>query len=214
MAADGSNTPALAPELHEHPTVAAARLRKTCEAAVEKLLQILDELGGDPDLEPSLGAAERATFHKWTFDQRQWADGNTDDREDARDDEEPNLGWESPGAQMRLDAGAHDWEPALGWPEHLDQTRDRRGRTEHEDEPSIGSSDHRDQRLWAQGYDRDDSEREDVSEGEGDPGADDCEPEEADIGVEYADEGMDQRFVISGQFGDQTLYTPVGERGA
>lgn len=30
---------------------------------------------------------------------------------------------------------------------------------------------------------------------------------------DYADEGMDQRFIITGQFGEQTLYTPVGKVG-
>ena len=164
MAADGSTTPAI----HEHPAVDRQRLRQKCERAVDKLLMILDAIEDDPDLEPSLGFLEPSRIYSHGgLDQSDIADGGTDDREEDRSDHEHNLGWESPGAQLRLDAGTDDVEAALGWPEQIDQSRYRRSRTDHEDEPTMGSSWHTDQTGWALGYDRNDSEREVVCEDEG-----------------------------------------------
>jgi hypothetical protein len=48
--------------------------------AAEALILALDELDGDPEAEPSIGA------HMGT-DQRDWAAGATDDREEACEDE-------------------------------------------------------------------------------------------------------------------------------
>ena len=133
--ADDAN---ITPTIHEHPTVATMRLRAKCERAVERLLAVLDTLEADPDEEPSLGFSEPSR-PDWAggLDQRRIAEGSTDDREQG-DDDEPNVGWESHGAQVSLGAGAHDAEPALGWSDNMDQTRHRRSTTEHEDEPALG----------------------------------------------------------------------------
>jgi hypothetical protein len=94
-------------------------------------------------------------------DQRHVSEGATDDREAEPD--EHNVGWESQGAQLRLDAGSDDLEPALGRTEALDQRPQRAG-SGHEDEPTMGSLDRRDQTGWAHNHDASDSEREEVSE--------------------------------------------------
>jgi hypothetical protein len=175
MAADGSITPAI----HEHPAVDRQRLRQKCERAVDKLLMILDAIEEDPDLEPSLGLLESTYGNHYApgyGDQTRITEGGTDDRELDRSDEDHNLGWESHGAQVRLDAGTDDLEPALGWPERLDQSRDRRTRTEHEDEPTMGAAERprlNSQEFWADNHDYNNSEREEVSEDEGAPTGDD-----------------------------------------
>jgi hypothetical protein len=76
-----------------------ARLRREAEAAVEQLLALLDELDGDPDLEPSLGAAEEHPFggilgatRTSKGSQGLWDAGNRDDREGDDSDDEPSLG--------------------------------------------------------------------------------------------------------------------------
>lgn len=58
-------------------------LRQRMEAAVETLLAALDVMDGDPDLEPSLGAVAYGCFS----DQRRWAQGVSDEREEACEDE-------------------------------------------------------------------------------------------------------------------------------
>ncbi len=73
-------------------------LRDRLEQHLEAMVGFLDELDGDPDLEPSLGSA--APHQQVT--QEIWAVGNTDDREQECEDE---------------GAGNEDNEPSLGWPE-------------------------------------------------------------------------------------------------
>jgi hypothetical protein len=173
----------------EHPAMQLARLRQKAEAGLdrilaiaEEILAVIDSLGPDPDAEPSLGLLESTGGNPYApgyGDQSRIAEGATDDREEDRSDQEHNIGWESHGAQSRLDAGTDDREPALGWPERLDQSRDRRSRAEFEDEPTMGATIVcGDQTRWAQAYDANDSEREDVSEDEGAQ----CEDEGAETG--------------------------------
>lgn len=147
MAAPSSTTRPRAPELHEHPAVAAARLRQKCERAVDRLLQILDELGGDPDMEPSLGLPEPQLYRRDGLDQT-GAPGGTDDREDDPSDDEHPCGWEAPGSQMVLHGGSDHLEPSLG---------------------SLGgccSADRYDQRRWARGKGDDLEEEHDGTEPE------------------------------------------------
>lgn len=104
----------------QHPRavelVARRQLRRKVEAAVDRLLAILDDLDGDPEAEPWLGATEANVITP------QWPRGSTDDREeDAGDapeiedehadhaDLEPSLGAaENPHDQLRWAAGACD----------------------------------------------------------------------------------------------------------
>lgn len=183
----------------------ARQVRAVLETALERLLSTaeavladLDALDADADLEPGLGSPEVRTngmARDWRagdwapfngVDQTRWAAGATDDREDDDerepdvDDEHP-LGWESHGSQRTLEAGANDGEPSLGWPERMDQARDRRSHTDHDDEPTMGSLGGTwpfGQLYWSGGYDREDSEREVVSEDEGSA----CEDEGAITG--------------------------------
>jgi hypothetical protein len=170
MAADGSTTPTIP----EHPSVQLARMRQKAEAGLdrilaiaEEILAVIDDLGPNPDEEPSLGFLESTGGNPYAHgygDQRHVFEGATDDREAEPD--EHNVGWESHGAQLRLDAGSDDLEPALGRTEALDQRPQRAG-SGHEDEPTMGSLDRRDQTGWAHNHDANDSEREEVSEDEG-----------------------------------------------
>jgi len=92
-----------------------------------------------------------------------------DDEREPVGDNEHSCGWESHGGQLRLNPGTDHGEPALGWPERMDQTCHRISRTDHEDEPTNGAgvtSWPNDQRHWAEGDDRLDDEREPVSEDE------------------------------------------------
>jgi hypothetical protein len=125
-------------------------LQRRMVAVVEKLLtaadlliQELDVAAPDADLEPDLGAADRAGGHPWTYDQRQWACGQdaepwlgaaergtasqvawavsgSDDREDddaereeEHDGREPEC--EDEGAQCEDEGFDSDGEPESGW---------------------------------------------------------------------------------------------------
>ncbi|MET0530755.1 MAG: hypothetical protein ABW003_20870, partial [Microvirga sp.] len=101
----------------EHPSVQIARLRQKAEqgldrilAIAEEIMAVLDDLGPDPDEEPSLGFLEPSgnSYAHGTLNQTHIAEGGTDDREAEPD--EHNLGWESHGVQVRLDAGSDDGE--------------------------------------------------------------------------------------------------------
>ena len=80
---------------------------------MSRLIAILDDLDTDPEAEPWLGAA--IVLYPVHDDQRLWALGANDDRE--QEDEH--------GGDM-LDGGDDDrvdCEPILGSPENVDQTR-------------------------------------------------------------------------------------------
>lgn len=107
--------------LAQHPRavelVERAKLRKAVARAVTRLIAILDELDADPEAEPWLGASVvlRPTYD----DQRLWAAGANDDRE--QEDE--------PGGDI-LDGGDDDRvdnEPSLGSVETVDQRNWARG---------------------------------------------------------------------------------------
>lgn len=131
-AASQSSTPSRAP-ITEHPHVQQMRLRAKLERVVDKLLAAIDAIDGDADREPSLGAPE-GRYSREPRDQRQWADGQTDDTEDEHDGREP----------------PEDEEDTLGRSENIDQSRQEFGRQDLE--PSLGSLGVVDQRFWADHY--------------------------------------------------------------
>lgn len=71
---------------------AQASSRRQIEDEIERLLTALDAMDPDPDLEPSLGAAERLGGNWWA------PSHNTDDRESDEADDEPSLG--APNVQL------------------------------------------------------------------------------------------------------------------
>lgn len=91
-------------------------LRRAIEAELDRMIELLDALDGDPDLEPSLGAPEvLSRLCIWSqvdtgTSQLNWARGNSEDLEDEHDgtepddDREPDLGWANYGAQGRSGA--------------------------------------------------------------------------------------------------------------
>ena len=82
--------------IHVRPPASLELTRLRIEDMIERLLAMLDEIDGDPDLEdgaddedggdlePSLGSLSPA---KHGIDQRNWSHGSTDDREHADEDE-------------------------------------------------------------------------------------------------------------------------------
>jgi hypothetical protein len=139
------------------PVKLPAKERKRIEAeiqthldAADALIGSLDARDGDPDLEPSLGSLDRyrATYGNPGGDQTGWAFGNRDEREDEHDGLEPDV----------------DDEPALGWPEDVNQARALRSCLHSyagEPEPSLGAlgagydAERFDQRRWSEGSRKD-----------------------------------------------------------
>lgn len=80
IASGGPITRALAVMLDADSDRAEVRaLRRAIAMRIEADIALLDRLGGDPDLEPSLGAPEPHTYQG----QLAWAAGGSDDRENA-----------------------------------------------------------------------------------------------------------------------------------
>lgn len=87
-----------------HPALERMELRRQMVAAVDRMLTAVDLLiaeldgdAGDADLEPSLGAPEvvgglHSRAHAQAVDQRRWARGAHDDREEPEGEDEPSLG--------------------------------------------------------------------------------------------------------------------------
>ena len=65
---------------HRQRARRATTLRQRLEEAVERAIAALDAYDGDADLEPSMGASE-AVCVQWPTDQRHWAQGSGDERE-------------------------------------------------------------------------------------------------------------------------------------
>ena len=86
------------PRISKREAARLLALRDRLEQHLEAMIGWLNELDGDPDLEPSLGASRPHEQLSQTI----WAHGTTDDREQECEDE---------------GAGDEDSEPALGWPE-------------------------------------------------------------------------------------------------
>jgi hypothetical protein len=101
----------------QHPRlvelVERRKLRKKVERVVSALIAVLDDLDADPEAEPWLGAG--VVLYPVQDDQRLWALGANDDREQVDED----------GGDI-LDGGDDDrvdGEPSLGASENVDQTR-------------------------------------------------------------------------------------------
>ncbi|MDI7775515.1 hypothetical protein [Asticcacaulis sp. EMRT-3] len=75
------------------------KVARKLEWALDQIIAALDEIDGDPDLEPDLGSVTTAPYQN----QRDWAQGVNDNRE--HDPAEDRLFDES------------EWEPSLGEPE-------------------------------------------------------------------------------------------------
>lgn len=96
-----------APAPIEHPALSRLRLRVKLERAIDRLMLALDDLDGDPDLEPSLGWNEVAANASQAVRARAQPLGGPEwtDLEDACEDEgmidedaehdgrEPDEGW-------------------------------------------------------------------------------------------------------------------------
>lgn len=108
-----------------------ASLRERLEAAIQRAIELLDQLDGDPDNEPSLSASSAI----W---QGAWAQGEGDDRELDGADDEPSLGWQIGVDQSRLDMQTDDLE---------DQCEDEGGQCDDE-----GFQDHDGPGLFLQHY--------------------------------------------------------------
>jgi hypothetical protein len=86
-----------------------ARIRKEAEAEIERLLIIIDEIDGDPDLEPYLGVPERhPSVMNWAQysrvgSQENWAIGLGDDREAVCEDEGAQCEDEGSDVDRELD---------------------------------------------------------------------------------------------------------------
>jgi hypothetical protein len=101
-------------------------LRRSAEAAIERLLLLIDDIDGDADteesgdLEPSLGAPERhphcAEREAWRARpyrdrdgaQAAWSAGGRDDSENEHDDREPDVDDELSGDEEEPSLGAFD----------------------------------------------------------------------------------------------------------
>jgi len=193
-------------------------------AAVERLEQLADDIVGrldlidrDPDLEDGadeemwLGAPEPQGGYVQRgygrMDQRRWADGGNNDREEDTD-YEPSLGsigstasansfpqtyWNAPGADCTdLEKADDDNEGSLGWCEGLDQSH--LGSSSDEAEYDLGAanpSGRNDQTHWGErnaGWGGGDAEEQCEDEGaqcEDEGGA--CEDEGAATGDDEGD---------------------------
>ena len=70
-------------------------LRANAEAAIDRLITLIDAIDNDPDFEPNLGSNGASSVH---FDQLRWAAGVTDDREEQCEDEGADQGDDEPNA--------------------------------------------------------------------------------------------------------------------
>ena len=84
----------------EHPAVSRARQHRSLSTLIENLIGVLDDLGGDPDLEdggddePSLSASIPTL--SWEGSQDRWLQGEEDDREEVCEDEGAVTGDDEP----------------------------------------------------------------------------------------------------------------------
>lgn len=130
-------TPEVRPPAPE--TLRLRRIRAEAEAAIERLIAMVDELDPDPDLEPTLGfippgglddgepddPEEPSLGSTNGIDQSAWAAGNTEDAEGEDSDLEPSLaalltqtdqtGWAGGSGDDRdYELDDSDREPDLG----------------------------------------------------------------------------------------------------
>lgn len=63
-------------------------MRATLATTIENLINLLDEIDGDPEAEPSLGAPERGG---WYVSQEHWADGARGDHEREEDHDREDV---------------------------------------------------------------------------------------------------------------------------
>jgi hypothetical protein len=203
---DASAAPNVDHTLRDRMLAAVARL----EALAEEIVAKLDELEGDPDLEPVLGAPEpvsgKSSANAATeADQSHWARGGDADERETGEDDEPSLG----------SVAVSEWSNQTRWAqgnsndaeeEHDGREPDVDGEPLHGaaegsqfwqvvsgelgEEPSLGSLDQPDQTRWADHRDVNDWSVMDGEEQCEDEGGQ-CEDEgfDADTEADYADMG-------------------------
>jgi len=105
--------------------VSTSRQRRLVEKTIERLVELLDEIDGDPDDEPSLGSVScvgrlgyphygfARDFYGW--DQTGWAAGRRDDVEEEHDGREPQ-GDEEPDQYSKPPKGYVGFNPMNGLP--------------------------------------------------------------------------------------------------
>lgn len=95
----------------EHPATTRQRLRRRLTDLIDRLIAMLDDIDGEPDLEdggeaePSLAAPELGPRDS----QSRWAAGNDDDAEEVCEDE----GAEHDGREPEEDNDTSDYEASL-----------------------------------------------------------------------------------------------------
>jgi hypothetical protein len=84
--------------------------RQRLEQAIERAIDLLDELDGDPESEPSLGSSSCVgPLEGWIdidgrWSQEFWASGSRDDLEDEHDGREHDQkSWSNPLAENRVE---------------------------------------------------------------------------------------------------------------
>jgi hypothetical protein len=114
-------------------------MRRQIEAALETLIEVLDQLDGDPDVEGGSSEYEPATGLTNTTDP---------DLELDAADHEPTMGWGNSGSQLRLSSADQDGErevddppeSSLGWANVGSQAHLHAQLSGLDDaEPSLGS---------------------------------------------------------------------------
>jgi hypothetical protein len=190
MAADGSSVPPCAPQPntpHPPPNDAKDRL----ERALARLSDLHDELATRHALLSS-GMARADCLRQTMIAQLDAADGDTD-LEDVSEDEGAQC--EDEGAE-ETDDNREDAEPSLGATEGPTGSRDwtTGSQTDLEEQCEGGGGD-------------------DACEDEGGQCDDEGAPE-YEGACEYADDGMDQRRVVTGGDGDKLFHLEVGKVGA
>ena len=162
--------------------------RAAIATSIERLIDLLDTMDGDPDLEPVYGwpnAGQRTTCDMACDDEREqdnadwepslgsprnhgsqarWAEGSHDEREDDGDDREPDESGYGDVEGMEEDMHG---EPSLGWREILDQSAPH---VHHfngveDGEPELGWCGHG--TGWSAGEEVDDREGDDEREWDG-----------------------------------------------
>jgi hypothetical protein len=138
-------------------------IRKDIEASLERMIAVLDEMDGDPDLpsgdenEPTMGCGNNGRTSP--FCMAPSGDGELEES----DEENAQLGWANEGRQTWLHGRSDEYEPSLGAPEAFPMLSSMWGHV----------VDHRSSQVhWGQGSTRDGED----DDADLEPDADDAEP--------------------------------------
>ncbi len=100
------------PAVVTHPREQLRQMRAKIAEAAQRLIDLLDQIDGDPDFEPSLGSVGASNPH-W-MPGAPWAQGANDDREEVSEDEGAQCDDEGFDSDSELNADDMDntWEVA------------------------------------------------------------------------------------------------------